>query len=167
MTADYLNADPRDEIVTFTPDAVPTLVVRVSDYPMNQMGTLFDDVFSNLAVALAETGVTPVGAPFSLHTRMPTETSDFEVGVPVDAKASGVTVNGVEFIASELPSGNVATISHIGPWDDLPEAWGAFMAGVAALGATPAFPFWEVYVTDPSSTSDPMLYRTDLYTSLA
>ena len=115
----------------------------------------------------AEPRPTPevIGAPFSLHTRMPTDTSDFEVGVPVDHPLDEeIPIGDYTLIASELPAGRVATVSYIGPYEGLGPAWGAFMEQVPALGQ-PDFPFWEVYVTDPSDIT-PEDLRTDLYTAL-
>ena len=40
------------------------------------------------------------------------------------------------------------------------------MAAVIADGREPAFPFWEVYVTEPTPDADPASLRTDLFTRL-
>ena len=37
------------------------------------------------------------------------------------------------------------------------------MASVVAAGRAPAFPFWEVYVTEPTPDVDPGSMRTDLF----
>lgn len=162
-----MNVDsPRDTVTIVELDAVPTVVVRVSDYPMAEMSVLFDTTFSALFPALGAAGIEPVGVPFSLHTRMPTDTCDMEVGVPVSAPLpEPITVGEVALINSEQPAGRAATISYHGPYEGLGGAWGAFMGAVVEQGVRPAFPFWEVYVTDPS-TSTPDALRTDLWTSV-
>ena len=38
------------------------------------------------------------------------------------------------------------------------------MGGIVAADKAPAFPFWEVYVTEPSPDMDPATLRTDLVT---
>lgn len=150
-----------------TADAVPTAVVRVTNYPMSNMRELFDSAFQAIFPALAERGLAPVGAPFSLHTRMPTETVDMEVGVPISGNfGDDVAAGDVVVSASELPAGDIARTSYVGPYDGLGEAWGTFMGSVMGTGRAPAFPFWEVYVTEPSPAADPATLRTDLVTSL-
>ena len=58
--------------------AVPTVVVRARDYPMDQMPALFDSTFSAMFPALAQRGIAPAGPPFSLHHRIPDATADLE-----------------------------------------------------------------------------------------
>lgn len=145
-------------------DAVPTVVVKRTDYPLSEMASLFDSTFSALVPALAERGITPTGAAFSLHTRMPSATADLEVGLPVSAPLGApVTVGEITLEDSELPAGTVAHTSHVGGYDGLGEAWGSFMQEIAASGRAPAFPFWEVYTTEPRPDMDPATLQTDLY----
>lgn len=168
MTHSYLLDTPREGVTVLDLAAVPTLVVRVTDYPMAEMGTLFDATFSNIGEAMARLDVRPVGPAFSFHTRMPTDTADFEVGLPLDRHPDeDVSIAGVQFVASKLPPGRVATTSYLGAYDGLGDAWGRFMDDVAAAGMTPATPFWEVYVSQPTPDMDPATLRTDLYTTLA
>lgn len=144
---------------------VPTLVVQAHDYPMDQMPALFDSTFRTLYPALAERGVDPAGAAFSLHHRMPSESADLEVGVPVaTALTEPITVGDVVLTPSTLPAGTVATTSYHGPYEGLGEAWGAFMNAIAEAGREPVFPLWEVYVTQPTPDTDPATLRTDLFT---
>lgn len=145
--------------------AVPTVVVRATDYPLEQMPALFDSTFGAVFPALAQRGIAPAGIPFSLHHRIPDATADLEVGVPVAARlGEPITVGDVVLTPSELPAGEIARSSYVGTYEGLGEAWGAFMGAVAATGRAPAFPFWEVYVTEPSPQADPTTMRTDLYT---
>ncbi len=163
-----LHPEPRPAMVVVQVPEVPTAVVSVVDYPLDEMSTLFDRGFSALFPALAAAGITPVGPAFSLHHRIPTATGDFEIGVPVDrVLPEPIDVDGVRIEPSVLPGGDVATVSHVGAYDALGEAWGGLMASVIADGREPAFPFWEVYVTEPSPDADPATLRTDLYTRLA
>lgn len=169
MSELYLNADPRPELTILEVDAVPTAVVQVTDYPMADMGALFDRVFGSIFAAMAQGGVKAAGAAFALHRRMPTETSDFEVGLPIDQRLDRphLTDGVVEFVGSEIPAGRVATRTYVGSYDGLGEAWRDFMGAVAAAGEQAEYPFWEVYVTPPTPTTDPATLRTDLYTRIS
>ena len=144
--------------------AVPTVVVKRTDYPLADMASLFDSTFSALVPVLAERGITPTGAAFSLHTRMPSDTADLEVGLPVSSPLGApVTIGDVTFEDSEIPAGTVAHSTHVGGYDGLSDAWGAFMGAIVASGRAPVFPFWEVYPTEPTPDMDPATLRTDLY----
>ena len=49
--------------------------------------------------------------------------------------AEPIEVDGRRIVASELPAGEIAVISHVGSYDDLGHAWGEFMGGIAGTGA--------------------------------
>lgn len=164
----YLNTDPLPAVEALEVSAITTAVVSFQDHPMDEMAAAFDSTFQALFPALAQVGINPVGPPFSLHHRAPTDTATFEVGIPVDralanpvATDSGLTIN-----ASTLPAGRIARISHLGSYEELGRAWESFLQTVAASGNQLTLPFWEVYITEPSPEADPATMRTDLYTLL-
>lgn len=144
--------------------ALPTVVVRRRDYPVTDLGKLFDATFGALFPALAERGIRPRGAPFALYTRPPTDTADLEIGVRVSGPLDDpVTVGDVTLENSQLPGGRVAHVTHVGGYDGLPAAWDSFMTAITAAQRTPILPFWEVYTTEPTPDLNPADLRTDLY----
>lgn len=157
-------ARERSRAEFLTAESVPTVVVSAIDHPMNEMSSLFDATFRDLFPLLAEHGIHPVGPAFSLHHRMPTDTADLEVGVPVDHAPAAplVTSTGTVLQPSTIPGGEIAVVSHVGSYDRLGDAWGAFMEAVAKSGRRPDVPFWEFYVTEPTPDADPETMRTDL-----
>ncbi len=167
--ASYLQSEPRSDVEIFDVPAVSTVVQKVTDQPLSVMAEVFDSTFTALFPLLESRGITPTGPGFSLHHRMPDETATFEVGIPVDRPLDGeVTAdNGVVFSPSTLPAGHIATVSHLGPYDGLSDAWGAFLQRVSDGGSRPQLPFWEVYVSEPGPEADPATLRTDLYTVIA
>lgn len=162
--------DPVEGVRLFTVPAVPTAVVRAKAVPMATIGEFFDSAFGAAFPALFATGVSPIAAAFALYTRVtegPEAEADLEIGFPLarplDVHAEDpVEVDGMRVVASELPACRLAVTSHLGPYDDLGRAWGAFMGGITATDHTPAVPFWECYVTEPSPDVDPATLRTDL-----
>jgi effector-binding domain-containing protein len=65
-------------------------------------------------------------------------------------------------VAVELPAGEVACTTHIGPYEGLPQAYEAIEAwmkqhGREAAGST----IWEEYLTGPETP--PEQTRTDIY----
>ncbi|MCA9834091.1 MAG: hypothetical protein KC435_09105 [Thermomicrobiales bacterium] len=162
----YFLSDPVNEVKFIVVDAYPTVVRKVVDYPMRDMTSIYDSTFSVLFPALSREGLHPIGPAFDIHFRMPTDTATFELGFPVNnaldktlTEASGIVLE-----PSTLPGGTIARISAFGPYDNLPQAWGAFMEAIAAAGKEPILPFWQIYVTEPSPALDPRLLRTDLVT---
>lgn len=160
----FLAAAPYTEVTYLEVPEVPTVVSSFTDYPLAQMATAFDSTFTALFPALGAQSVQPAGPAFSLHTRMPSDTVDFEIGIPVDRALTAAvsTESGVTLRPSRLPAGRVAVVSHLGSFDGLGEAWGTFMQAVADAGHEPVLPLWEIYVTEPTPDMDPATLRTDL-----
>lgn len=164
----YMNCPPITAPETLEVTAVPTAVVSFEDFPMADMTTAFDTTFAALFPAMVQAGVNPIGAPFSLHHRLPTDTVTFELGIPIDAplKEEITADNGLVVGPSTLPAGKLARVSYLGEYHGLGPAWNTFLQGLGESGEQLAFPFWEVYVTDPSQAIEPAVMRTDLYTLL-
>ncbi len=148
--------------------AVPTVVARREDFPMYELSSLMEAVFSHLAQALEEQGLTVIGPAFALHHRWPVDTADLEVGFPVAGELAEELElpSGVRVQMSQLPAGRVAQVSHCGAYGGLADAWGAFAAAVGEQGEQMTFPFWEMYVTAPGPDVDPDQQRTDLFSAL-
>lgn len=160
----YFMSDPVAEVEFITVDAYPTVVRKVTDYPMSEMSSIYDSTFSALIPALTREDIRPAGPAFDLHRRMPTDTATFELGFPV-SRALDRTVTeepGIILEPSILPGGTIARISYIGPYDGLPNAWGLFMEAIAAAGEETVLPFWQIYVTEPKPDGDASQLRTDL-----
>lgn len=167
---------PSRPALTEAPELV-TASVRVEGFPGAHLPILFDGVFSRLFPALGQAGVEPVGAAYSLYSRVPADTVDLEVGIPVDRVLDGEvdlgrieTPDGGAFAlvarASAKPGGRIATAAHLGGYDRLGEAWQTFIGALEAQGERVAMPFWEVYTTEPTPDMDPATLRTDLFTVL-
>jgi effector-binding domain-containing protein len=113
--------------------------------------------------AIAAQGVAPAGPWFTHHLKVPDETFDFEIGVPV--AASVAPAGRVQ--PGELPAATVARTVYHGPYEGLATAWGQFMAWIDARGHAPAPDLWECYVAGPEASPDPANWRTELNRPLA
>jgi effector-binding domain-containing protein len=87
----------------------------------------------------------------------------FTTAVPVTEAAGVEEASGGEVVASSLPGGDVARLSHLGSYDRLSESWGRLGTWIGEQGRRPGPRFWEVYVTEPTPEADPASMRTDLY----
>ena len=88
--------------------------------------------------------------------------SDAGLTVPDNAHLPATVVE------KRLPAGRYARVTHIGPYDTLPDAWSQMMRkslphSDLKIGQGPTF---EVYRNDPSNTP-PEKLRTDLYVPVA
>lgn len=150
------------EVIEFP--GTPTVVVRVTDYPVTEMPQFMDPAFTALGQAIAAGVFTPIGPAFSRHEYIPTDVASFEVGFPVTSPLhDAVTFGDYEVIPSELPSGRIAVAKHHGGYDALGDSWGEFMQWVEQQGLAAGLPFWEAYDTEPTPEMDP----DELVTGLA
>ena len=141
------------------------------------MGPLFGEVFGYIQ----QSGQQPAGMPLTIYHAMDDAAVDperivggyeddlecevkpgtmvMECAMPV---ASAMDGSG-RIQASELPSGTVATVTHMGPYDNLPQSWSALTEWMGQQGLQPAGAPWEVYVTDPGAEPDQSKWRTDIF----
>jgi effector-binding domain-containing protein len=144
------------ELVSAAP--VTTAVVR-GVVPVSGLPGFFDASFRELGTTTTEQGVALLGPAFALYRGPVEETVDLEVGFPVDRP---VEADG-NVVASELPGGRLARVTHSGSFDGLVAAWAHLAAWLHEQGLEPAARRWEVYVTQPSPDMDPRDLRTELF----
>lgn len=119
---------PSRPAVAEVPEQV-TASVRVEGFPAAHLPVLFDGVFSRLFPVLGQAGAQPVGAAFALYPRVPADTVDLEVGIPVDRVLDGDTDLGT----IEVPVG----AEDVGAGEVGAQAAGAD-GSAGAVGATEA-----------------------------
>jgi effector-binding domain-containing protein len=123
---------------------------------------------------LAARGIEPAGAPFLRYNVIDMERRlDIEAGVPVFATVAG---DG-EVVADVLPAGSYATVTHVGPYDQLAEVTAALLAWADehALAwdttTTDDGERWgcrlEIYKTNPAAEPDVTTWETELAFRLA
>lgn len=131
--------------------------------PMREMSEHMDPAIEELYGMLATQGVEPTGPLFSYHHRIPTDTFDFEIGVPI----SGAFQESGRVKISMLPACHVVRSVYQGPYEGLGTAWQEFMSAVDEGGFPASSTFWERYVVGPADTQDPAQYQTELNCVLA
>ena len=130
--------------------------------PASELPAFFDRSFPALGAAMAQLGAVPSDPAFAHHLRPPEDTSELEVGFPVERP---VDPDG-DVVPSRLPGGRVATLVHQGGYDGLGESRRRLQEWVAQQGLTPAPGFWEVHLTEPTPDGDPAANRTALHLPL-
>lgn len=149
---------------TFLDDLTPvaTLVVRHDDVTVTDLPALFDADYPRVAEAAMDADLPLVGPALACYRGDPSGRFSIEIGFPVVAAANA----GVGIDASHLPGGRIAVLTHSGPYDRLPDAWGRLMGFLAEQGVEPGEPYGEIYVTEPTPSTDPATLRTDLFVVL-
>ncbi len=125
----------------------------------DKLPELLGEHFGEVYAHILQNGQQPSGMPFSRYFAMEGATVDFECGMPVAAPIEGAG----RVRAGQLPACTVATVTHMGPYDDLPRSWNALLSWMGSQGLEPAGPPWEVYVTDPGAEPDQSKWRTDIH----
>ena len=131
--------------------AVISLVIPKSD-----MRVVMGPGVRELLATVAAQGVTPTGPWYTHHLRSVPDCWDFEIAVPVTTPV--VAAGRVK--PSEWPAMKAARTVYQGAYEGMSEAWGAFMAWIAANGHTTNDELWESYLARPES--EPSEFRTEL-----
>ncbi|MGW5386859.1 GyrI-like domain-containing protein [Nocardia sp. NPDC003963] len=134
-----------------------TAVVRGTVTP-EQTVSFFDTSFGLLPPAIAAQAAVITGPALSLWGAEPAESTELEVGFPVDRRIEpdGPVVPG------RLPAGRIARVIHRGGFDTLGVTWGRLHTWITDQGLVPAADRWEVYLTEPNPRMDPADLRTEL-----
>ena len=140
-----------------TLEAQPAVTIR-QQAKMDQLASLMGAAFGEIMGVVQAAGSSPAGMPFTRYHEMHGQSVDFACGIPV---TSAVGSSG-RATADELPAGRVATVTHVGPYDQLKTTWDAVMGWVQSEGLTPNGLPWEVYVDDPT-TVEPAKLRTEIF----
>ncbi|MEO6602291.1 MAG: GyrI-like domain-containing protein [Polyangiaceae bacterium] len=145
-----------------TPKVMETEAQLVAAIPIQcsgaEMRTVMGPGINELRSALEKQGVKPTGAWLGHHFRMPTETFDFEIAMPV---AEPVPPSG-RVKMSELPAGKVARTIYHGGYEGLGGAWREFIAWAKQNELSYTGEFWEQYSVGPEEGDDSACYRTTL-----
>jgi effector-binding domain-containing protein len=121
------------------------------------MGQHMGAAFGSVMEYLTRNNIPPEGPAVSHY--VPVAEGEFDVAAgflvagPIDGDGHVVPV--------ELPAGEVAVTTHVGPYDDLPKAYEAIQAWISAEGREPDVAMWEEYVTGPETP--PQQTRTIIY----
>jgi effector-binding domain-containing protein len=143
--------------------ATPIAVVK-RRAPLDQMARVVPEACGTVWRAMKGLGITGLGRHVAVYRAETGGALDVEVGVEVAAPFGG---NG-DVVDSATPAGEVATVTHFGPYGGLAAAHRAVREWCDANGRAPAGVSWEVYGHWlPEWDADPSKIRTDVFYVLA
>jgi effector-binding domain-containing protein len=140
----------------------PVLFVH-KETPVAGIGQALGEAYAAIWQHAQRKGVQPSGPPYARYLSVEPDHAVYEAGVPVSTATSG---DG-EVESGELPGGDVAVTTHVGPFDQMRPAYDAIGAWMREHGRADGGPPWEVYMTDPAEEPDPAKWRTDIVWPLA
>jgi effector-binding domain-containing protein len=145
------------QIQTRTVSAQDVMSIRVQCH-VAELGAMLAEILPEVWRYCRKSGIAPSGPPFTRYHSFDNEKVDIEGGLPVPKPlpAEGRITPG------RLPSGEVATTVHMGPYDKLPDAHDALHVWLREHRRDSAGPQWEVYWTDPGLEPDPSKWKTEL-----
>lgn len=128
--------------------AQPAAVIRART-PVGGLPALLGEAFGEIMECLGRQGQMPVGPPFVGYHNMDMGDLDVEIGFPT---ASAVTEEG-RVVPGEIAGGMMASVVHVGPYDQVGPAYEALTAWVAGQGYRPTGVAYEQYLNDPRAGS--------------
>lgn len=103
-------------------------------------------------------GGQPLGPPFGRYHHFEPEKVDLEAGIVVKTPmAAGMGVS-----PGEIPGGLYASVEHVGPYEQLMNAWQAIGDYISANNLQIIGAPLELYWTDPGEEPDPSKWRTEI-----
>lgn len=138
--------------------AQPYLGIRAKT-TIDKLGAIMGPLFGEVYAYIQQGGQKPTGMPFSIYHSMEGDAVELECGMPVGSHMDGTA----RVQPGELPCGTMATVTHMGPYEGLPNTWAALREWIRSQGLEAAAAPWEVYVTDPGAEADQSKWRTDIF----
>lgn len=108
-------------------------------------------------------GIAMAGVPFARYTDFSLSEVTLEAGVPTVEAAAGTDT----ILSGELPGGEVAQATHVGPYDTLMQTHAVLERWIREHDRTPSGGPWESYITDPGEVPDPKDWQTLCFWPLA
>ena len=136
----------------------PTAVVR-STIPVSDIPEFLGRAYEAVMRVLASQGIAPVGEPFAYYLGPPKTTVELEAGFPIAIPCAPAG----EVVAGELPSGTIASATHVGPYETMVDTYAHLTDWITAQGLVPGGTMWETYLTDPQQEPDPTKWRTQIF----
>jgi effector-binding domain-containing protein len=127
-----------------TREVSPTAVIRTT-VPLSGIAAALSSIYSEVIAYLSRIGLTPLEA-FARYT---IHDGGTRVGMEAGFSTTGPVQPEGRIEAGSLPGGEAATVLHVGPYDQVGDAYEAVEAWLKEKGREPAGHPWEVYLSMP------------------
>lgn len=123
------------------------VLYRHRSVPHSELGQTISMTFGELYACVEASGANPGGPPFVIYQSGSQPEVRWEMDICAPIAAPMVAPLCAEYI--EMPSGNVVSLLHVGPYDTLGEAYAQVEAFIAEHGLQQAGPPREFYYSEP------------------
>lgn len=142
--------------------SMPILAIRDS-ITVEEMEAFYGQSYGALMAFAQANQIMISGAPLSVALVWnEIGASLMEAALPI-TEMTEVSENEYAIYSRILEGGQMAVVSHYGPYDAIGKAYEALEAYMVAEGYIPAGAPFEVYVTDPSTEQDASKWETKVY----
>jgi AraC family transcriptional regulator len=144
--------------------AQPVLVVR-RRVRRAEIAATIGTVLPKVFLYAQRCGIAIAGYPITRYLETSVGFVTFETGMRVTAHSGDWTVadGQGEVLAETLPGGLAAATIHLGPYDQLQDAYAAVEEWIAVNGFRQNGAPWEAYLNDPADHPDPQDWKTEVY----
>jgi AraC family transcriptional regulator len=146
----------------------PVLIVR-RRVKRSEIAAAIAEALPRILAYVQEHGIALAGLPFTRFIQMGPGLVSMEPGMRI--AGPGETRNPIdregEIVADTLQGGLAAMTTHLGPYENLQEAYAAIEQWIDAQGFQRGGPPWESYVTDPAEHPNPQDWKTEVYWPLS
>lgn len=149
---------PTSEIVRKEVEAQPILYIRKEVDP-SKLQAYFTESFPQIFGLAMQKSLDIAGNPMARYIKTGQGLWIVDAIIPLNEAGDGEG----EIEAGYLHAGAVATATHSGPYEQLPETYSAIDAWVRDKGYTPLGENWEWYITDPGEHPDPADWKTEVF----
>lgn len=144
----------------------PVLVVR-RRVKRSEIASTIAEVLPRVFLYAQQNGIALAGLPFTRYVEAGPGMLTIEPGMRVAAAGQGPSPGGAEVVLDKLPGGPAAATMHVGPYDNLHDAYVAIEEWMKAEGLVAGGAPWESYVTDPGEYPNPADWKTEVFWPLA
>jgi AraC family transcriptional regulator len=136
----------------------PALIIR-SRIARSDIAKTLGQSLGRIVKYAGTAGAQIAGMPFARYPEFGEGVLTMEAGMPLRAAAAGSG----DIESFTLPAGRTAVAVHQGPYDQLPQSFGAFERWMKEQGLVQNGAPWESYVTDPGQEPDSAKWITEIY----
>jgi AraC family transcriptional regulator len=141
----------------------PVLVVR-RRVKRSDIAATIGEALPHVFAYAQQHGIALAGLPFTRYLEMGPGLITMESGMRIAAGEARTSKSGDAGVMAEiLPGGPVATVTHTGPYEGLPDAYAAIEEWIEAQGFVASASPWECYMTDPSEHPNPEDWKTEVF----
>jgi len=132
---------------------------------VNQQGAsnIHGKLFTQINQFMDEQGIVSNDSPFVIYHLWTDSIVDIEAGIPVK---DSILIESNSINLKKIPSGNVVTAIHHGPYERLPETYFGINEWMRKNKVTVTGPPWESYITDPAKEVNPEKWETAVFFSI-